>query len=1403
MNPSDFGPAPTAADVLEGHGGRPPDPVLPFDGSVALERPRSPLVTEIQPCSKKGRCMEDSNQAGISTTADPEGDMDMLLEYVNTDSIERVESILPTKTSNENVSLGSERGSTPVAPSFKDKLVGSDGGFRAPASLSDLDVEVLDDDIRIGGTSTLPEIQFSERVHDAIDSKLEKSVIIRLLGRTIGYHTLLNRIQLLWKPKGEFSLIDLDNNYFLVRFAIEEDFRHVLLDGPWVIFGSCLTVQPWSRYFSTKEEYPSQVMVWVRLPKLPYRYYTKSLFRHIAASIGTVVRIDYNTTEGKQGRFARLAIVVDLQKPLVSGIIIDGQRQDIEYEGLPEICFKCGKYGHLKDVCGVTPVAGPNDVRVGTSRDSNELYGPWMQVADRRRRVRQQVKDVINRDGGVSGPAAHRSRFAVLADVPEDNGIESEQGIHEDPVGVTIQNSSRVQQSDIVNPARQHAIEGSTSPVRNCEANVENASVPTVVSATARRVASPPGLDGVASSGKVVMAKSILRADKNVAIRVLEPGFKPVSKEVRGRVLPNSLKGGSSRHNLKLQGANLSIKQPGIKPKKRDERAVGKYSLASGLSNLLSDLDKAEAIELAKQNSIPPSAANVDNRVSWIQNSTFEPPDGGALDPNLHKSFKLLVKKQVPDIAVVMEPRISGREADVFIRKMGFDFSFRVEARGFSGGIWIMWRDSVRLDMLAVSNQYIHGLCSTVDDGKNFFVTFVYASPDPVRRRSLWDQLKSLVPDNNTPWVIGGDLNVISSSVERQGGSPYRLNVCRDFGDFLLDTGLLDMGFQGPRFTWKRGMLSQRLDRCLCNSDWYGLFPLSEVYHLIKLGSDHRPILLDTSPCVSSSGERPFRYIAAWNAHPKFDEFLRHVWLDSADLATNVSSFREESRSWNREVFGHIGRRKNLLLARIKGVEMALEASCNPFLENLEGGLKRELLMVLDQEESLWYQKARAQWIEKGDRNTTFFHTAATMRRKRNSIRMLRLDDGSWCADHTWLKEHAIGFFQQLFTSAHSNEQVWDLTNMTMVSGNWDWSRLSPVLPQHILDQIAAVPLPQSCYGSDTVGWRWCDNRCFSSRSAYAYLMDSDAPPTDTIWKYIWSLKVPQRVRTFLWVTIHQRHLTNAERFRRHLGNSAICTICDLADEDLDHILRRCLPALFCWLLWKDRCTSIFDSDNAPTEDILTRGLRLAAEYSSGCAKATGQISLDTMLQSWSRPPLGWVKVNADASVNLADGKAAIGCVIRDENGNWIQGFARNVGRCSVLLAELWAVHDSLVQAWYLDFRRVIIETDCLEVIRILTRSSRALVGNNLVESILLWTRKEWQLVVRHVSRHENSLADRLAALGRSASCNGLSLLIPPADLVILVEEEKARSACGLMPSEDWATIPNVACFNLHVDLGG
>ncbi|XP_039056568.1 uncharacterized protein LOC120199593 [Hibiscus syriacus] len=188
----------------------------------------------------------------------------------------------------------------------------------------------------------IPSICFSDRVHDQIDRNTRNAIIVCLLGRTIGCKTMVTRVHALWKPAGEMQLIDLDNNYFLVRFTDERDFTNVLTKGPWMIYGSYLTIQPWSQSFKMSEKHPSHVVVWIRLPGLPYRYYTKALFCYIASFIGRVIKIDYNTDGGERGKFARLDVLVDLNKPFLSCIRVDGSIKKLEYEGLQQVCFACG-----------------------------------------------------------------------------------------------------------------------------------------------------------------------------------------------------------------------------------------------------------------------------------------------------------------------------------------------------------------------------------------------------------------------------------------------------------------------------------------------------------------------------------------------------------------------------------------------------------------------------------------------------------------------------------------------------------------------------------------------------------------------------------------------------------------------------------------------------------------------------------------------------------------------------------------------------------------------------------------------------------------------------------------------------------------------------------------------------
>ena len=83
-----------------------------------------------------------------------------------------------------------------------------------------------------------------------------------------------------------------------------------------------------------------------------------------------------------------------------------------------------------------------------------------------------------------------------------------------------------------------------------------------------------------------------------------------------------------------------------------------------------------------------------------------------------------------------MEPRISRMKTYELIMKIDFEFSYRVEAVGFSKGIWLLWQDCVEVEVVINHRQFIHfKVCKN-----NIFVSWVtafYASPNPMLRRQF------------------------------------------------------------------------------------------------------------------------------------------------------------------------------------------------------------------------------------------------------------------------------------------------------------------------------------------------------------------------------------------------------------------------------------------------------------------------------------------------------------------------------------------------------------------------------------------------------------------------------------------------------------------------------------------
>lgn len=81
--------------------------------------------------------------------------------------------------------------------------------------------------------------------------------------------------------------------------------------------------------------------------------------------------------------------------------------------------------------------------------------------------------------------------------------------------------------------------------------------------------------------------------------------------------------------------------------------------------------------------------------------------------------------------------------------------------------------------------------------------------------------------------------------------------------------------------------------------------------------------------------------------------------------------------------------------------------------------LEAEINTLLDKEEKMWSLRARVNWLKDEDRNTRFFHSKASQRRRRNYIKRLFDLLGQWTTQPNQVVNTAINIYQQLFTTSN------------------------------------------------------------------------------------------------------------------------------------------------------------------------------------------------------------------------------------------------------------------------------------------------------------------------------------------------------------------------------------------------
>ncbi|XP_061348947.1 uncharacterized protein LOC133294307 [Gastrolobium bilobum] len=317
-----------------------------------------------------------------------------------------------------------------------------------------------------------------------------------------------------------------------------------------------------------------------------------------------------------------------------------------------------------------------------------------------------------------------------------------------------------------------------------------------------------------------------------------------------------------------------------------------------------------------------------------------------------------MVRRHKIEVAAILEPRVSGSKAKQIIKKLGFNNSIVEDAHGFTGGLWLLWNnDRCQVQALKQTHQFIH-VRVTLADHQAFLYTVIYASPREEIRKRLWDDLLQLSEDISVPWLIAGDFNEIAFPSEKRGGSPIDTSRCNKFSSLLTDIKMIDL--EG----------------------------IGQVQVLPRINSDHNPILITLEPSKVDGVERPFRFHSFWLDHQFFNNFIKENWRQDQRTVDSLRDFTPLIKQWNKDVFGNIHHKKNMLIGRLEGIQRAISEQNKSHLEKIEA---------------------------QGDRNTKYYHTKTIVRRRRSKILELKDDAGNLIREDHNIARVINAYFSKLF----------------------------------------------------------------------------------------------------------------------------------------------------------------------------------------------------------------------------------------------------------------------------------------------------------------------------------------------------------------------------------------------------
>ena len=177
---------------------------------------------------------------------------------------------------------------------------------------------------------------------------------------------------------------------------------------------------------------------------------------------------------------------------------------------------------------------------------------------------------------------------------------------------------------------------------------------------------------------------------------------------------------------------------------------------------------------------------------------------------------------------------------------------------------------------------------------------------------------------------------------------------------------------------------------------------------------------------LRSRGGNGFKFEESWLLWDDCERMVANSWIfghEGAGLAMSSIKAKIENCGVDLHAWGSSKTKPDV--DEIKRLQAMLESmnkrepSEEIRAEYLEAS--RSLDALLLKQEIFWHQCSRVSWLKYGDKNTKYFHSKASQRRRRNFIMGIRDKQNNWVEEMDDIVEVATNYFETIFTLGSSS----------------------------------------------------------------------------------------------------------------------------------------------------------------------------------------------------------------------------------------------------------------------------------------------------------------------------------------------------------------------------------------------